>query len=77
MKYIFYLSASSRISISILSNENVGVFFKWSINLPGVAITISGFLLNTASLKIIINILIAIYLCCLHLFINIISIFVQ
>lgn len=67
MKYIFYLSASSKISTSILSNENVGVFFKWSINLPGVAITISGLLLNTASLKIIINILTAIYFCYLYL----------
>lgn len=45
----FYLSASSSTNISIFLIVKLGEFCIWSINLPGVAMTISGDNLNAAS----------------------------
>ena len=44
-----YLSASSRISISTLFKLKLGALCKWSMSLPGVAITTSGPSLRAAS----------------------------
>lgn len=44
-----YLSASSRIKISIWVSSKLGVLWRWSISRPGVAIRTSGPALNAAS----------------------------
>lgn len=50
-----YLSASSSTRISMFLREKFGELCKWSISLPGVAMTISGFMRRAASCALISN----------------------